>query len=184
MANRPGLRLLDTLRRQLHVDLAQAYNEMQADLSAYAWGSQDMGAPSSVKRDKTPVELEAGIFLDVPVQRRKARGKITAIEAKLQQVVAKRQMQEDKISVELQTAYAALFAAFRQVQETREAINLAEDLAQRERRNFEEGASDLLKVTLREQYAAESAIKEMESLLEYYQAEADYRAALATDVAE
>jgi len=118
------------------------------------------------------------------VQRRKARGKITAIEAKLQQVVAKRQMQEDKISVELQTAYAALFAAFQQVQETREAIRLAEDLAQRERRNFEEGASDLLKVTLREQYAAESAIKEMESLLEYFQAKADYRAALATDIAE
>jgi hypothetical protein len=41
------------------------------------------------------------------------------------------------------------------------------------------GASDLLKVTLREQYAAESALKEMDALLLYHLTQADYQAAVA-----
>ena len=179
LANRPELQLLNTLRQQLEVDLAQATNELQPDVSAVVWGSQDVGAPTSPKRDKSRLELEAGLFVDVPVQRRKVRGKVIALQAKLQQVSQKRRLTADKISVDVQTAYAALIAAVQQVRQTREAVRLAEDLAQRERRNFEVGASDLLKVTLREQYAAESAVKEVDALLEYYQAQADYRAALA-----
>jgi outer membrane protein TolC len=181
LASRPDLRFIDTLWRQVDVDLQQAYNLLQPDVNATMWGSQDVGMPSSFKRDKSPFELEAGLYVDVPMQRRKARGKITALEAKMQQLVAKRRMTENKISVEVQTAYAALLAAFEQVKQTREAVRLAEEMAQRERRNFEVGASDLLKVTLREQYAAESAIKEVDALLEYHQARADYRAALAAD---
>ncbi len=61
------------------------------------------------------------------------------------------------------------------------AVEYAEDLAERERRSFELGASDSLKVSLREQYAAEAAIKEADALLQYFRAEADYRAALAED---
>lgn len=179
LASRPDLRLIDTLRQQFEVDLREAQNLLQPDVSAVVWGSQDIGAPTSPKKDKSPLALEAGLYLDVPVQRRKALGKITAVEGKLQQIVAKRRMTEDKISVEVQMAYAALTASFQQVQQTREAVKLAEELADRERRNFEVGASDLLKVTLREQYAAESAIKEMESLQEYHEARADYRAAIA-----
>jgi outer membrane protein TolC len=54
-------------------------------------------------------------------------------------------------------------------------------MAERERQNFEAGASDLLKVTLREQYAAESALKQVDALRQYHEARADYRAALAQD---
>lgn len=180
VASRPDLRVIDTLWEQLDVDLQQAYNLLQPDVSAVMWGSQDMGAPSSAKMDKSPFEMEAGLYVDVPLQRRKARGKITALEAKMQQLAAKRRMTVDKISVEVQSSYAALLAAFEQVKQTREAVALAEEMAQIERRNFEVGASDLLKVTLREQYAAESAIKEVDAFLEYHQARADYLAALAS----
>jgi outer membrane protein TolC len=115
------------------------------------------------------------------LQRRKARGKIATIEAKIQQIVAKGRMMEDKITVDVQTAYAALTAAFEQFKQTRDAVRLAEELAQRERRNFELGASDLLRVTLREQYAAEAEVKQIDALLQYHGAQADYRAALAAD---
>ena len=60
-------------------------------------------------------------------------------------------------------------------------MGYAEDLARRERRNFEEGLSDLLKVTLREQYAVESAEKAVDAKLLYFREQADYRAALAED---
>jgi outer membrane protein TolC len=81
----------------------------------------------------------------------------------------------------VQVAAAARDAALVQVEQAREAVRLAEDLAERERQNFDLGASDLLKVTLREQYAAESALKAVEALWQYHTAEADLRAALGAD---
>jgi len=117
----------------------------------------------------------------VPLQRRKAQGKLAAIEAKLAQLQAKRQLTTDKIAVEVRNAYVALDKAYVQVLETRLAVALAEDLARRESRNEELGLSDMLKVSLREQYAVESAEKQVDALTQYHKAQADYRAALALD---
>jgi outer membrane protein TolC len=181
LANRPELQLLERVRRQLEVDRELARNELQADLSGVVWGSQDVGAPTSEKRDKSEFEMEAGLYADVPLQRRKAQGKLTAAQAKIQQWTAKRQLTRDKIAIEVRTATAAVLAAEQQLRQTREAVRLAEDLAQRERTNFEAGASDLLTVTLREQYAAEAAMKEVSVLLNYFRSLADYRAALALE---
>jgi outer membrane protein TolC len=78
-------------------------------------------------------------------------------------------------------AYAAIVSAWEQVDETGEALKYAEDLAVRERKNQEAGLSDLLKVTLREQYAVESAEKHVDALKLYFESRADYRAAIAED---
>jgi outer membrane protein TolC len=181
LQNRPELAVIDWQRRQLEVEHAQAENTALPDLDVVVSGSQDVGRPTSPKRDKSQFELEAGLFLDVPLQRRKARGKMTALEGKLAQLLAKRQMVADKIVVDVQSAAFALAAALEQVKQAREAVRLAEDLAERERLNLEQGLSDLLKVTLREQYAAEAAEKEVAALLQYFLALADYRAALGMD---
>lgn len=178
---RPELRTLDLIRRQLDVDLAEAHNELRPAVDAVVSGSQDTGAPTSDKRDKSEFELEAALFVEVPIQRRKARGKMAAVEGKQAQLAAKRQLVENKIVIDVQTAYAALEGAYTQATESRKAVKYAEDLAERERRSFELGASDSLKVSLREQYAAEAALKEADALLQYFRAEADYRAALAED---
>lgn len=183
MIQRPELKTYDLLRRQLDVDLAEASNEYRPSLDFVVAGSQDVGAPTSSKRDKSPFELETGVFADVPVQRRKARGKSLAIEAKLAQLAAKRRLTEDKIVTDVQGAYASLVATYEAVKQTITAVELAEELAERERRNFEKGLSDLLTVTLREQFAAESALKQVEALKQHYQALAKYRAALAQDQA-
>ena len=181
LQRRPELRMLDLISRQVRIDLSNASNQMQPELNAVVWGSQDVGEPTSKKRDKSPLEAEASVFLDVPIERRKARGKITESQAKLAQIAAKRRLTADKISVDVQTAYAALTSAFEQVAETRAALEYAEDLAVRERQNQEAGTSDLLKVTLREQYAVESAEKNIDALKLFYDSLADYRAAIAQD---
>ena len=179
--NRPELSVLDLTRRQLDVDYRQARNEMLPDVDAVIWGSQDVGAPTSAKQDKSQFELEAGLFLDVPIERSKARGKLLSIQGKIAQLTQKRRIVENKIAVDVRSAHAALAAAHENVEQMREAVRLAEDLAARERRNYELGSSDLLKVTLREQYAAESAMKFVDAQLQYYEAQADLRAALALD---
>jgi outer membrane protein TolC len=181
LQQRPELRAIDLARRQYEVEYAQAQNTALPALDAVVAGSQDVGQPTSPKRDKSPFELEASLYLDVPLQRRKARGKMAAVEGKISQLAAKRRMVADKITVDVQTARIALEAALIQVEQSREAVRLAEDLAERERQNLERGLSDLLKVTLREQYAAESAEKAVEALLQYFQAQADLRAAIGAD---
>jgi len=181
LMRRPELRTLDLVRQQFQVDLSEASNQLQPELNAVLWSAKDVGAPTSSKRDKVPLDSEASLFLDVPMQRRKARGKITELQGKLAQISAKRRITADKISVDVQMAHAALRSAWEQVLETRESLRYAEDLAARERQNQEAGVSDLLKVTLREQYAVESAEKNVEALKLYFESQADYRAAMAFD---
>jgi outer membrane protein TolC len=178
---RPEVAVLNLIQRQLDVDYAQAENDLRPSLDAVVAGSQDVGAPTSPKNDKGEFELEASLYLDVPIQRRRAQGKMQAIRGKIAQLNAKRRLTEDRIVADVQAAYAGLMSAYEQVQEAQQAVDYAEELALRERRNFDEGASDLLTVTLREQYAVESAEKAVDALLLYYQAQADYRAALAQD---
>ncbi|QDU37553.1 Outer membrane efflux protein [Maioricimonas rarisocia] len=181
LEQRPEIAVYNFAQRQLEVDLAEAHNEMRPSVDAVVSASQDVGFPASKKNDKGHFELDASIFVDVPIQRRKARGKMQAVQAKIAQLNAKRRLTEDKIVADVQSAYAALVSAYEQVQQARQAVEYAEDLAARERRNLELGASDLLKVTLREQYAVESAEKAVDALQLYFQARADYRAALAQD---
>ena len=181
LSQRPELRMLDLLRQQVQVDYSEAVNQLQPELNAVLWGSQDVGAPTSSKRDKSPYESEASVHLDVPIQRRKARGKMTESQGKIAQLSAKRRITADKISIDVQMAHSALRSAWEQVERTREAVAYAEDLAAIERANEEAGVSDMLKVSLREQYAVESAEKNVEALKLYFESQADYRAAMAED---
>ncbi|MFO1001721.1 MAG: TolC family protein [Planctomycetaceae bacterium] len=181
LENRPEIRMLDLLRQQTQIDYREATNQLQPELNAVIWGSQDVGEPTSSKQDKSPYESEASVYLDVPMQRRKARGKMTELQGKLAQLSAKRRITADKIGVDVQMAHAALRSAWEQVVSSEESLKHAEDLAARERQNQEAGASDLLKVTLREQYAVESAEKYVDALKLYFESRADYRAAMALD---
>lgn len=181
LERRPELLALNLLREQLQIDFAEARNDLLPEVQAVLVGSQDVGAPATSKNDKSQYELEAGLFLDVPVQRRKARGKMTAVESKLRQLTAKQRMTADKISTDVKAVYAALLAAYQQVERAHESAELANRLAEIERRKFELGESDLLSVNLREQQAAEAQSTEVDAMYEYFAARADYRATLARD---
>jgi outer membrane protein TolC len=178
---RPELQAIDILQREIDVDYAAAQNDFRPQVDALVTGSQDSGTPTSSKNDKGPFELEAGIYAEVPIQRRKARGKMSAIEAKVSQITAKRRMLEDKIATEIQSTHAALSAAWQRVGKARESVRLARYMADVEQKKFDAGSSDLLLVNLREQQAAEAAETEIDALLDYHQARAVYRAAMAQD---
>jgi len=178
---RPEMVVLGFMRRQLEIDFAQASNEYQPSIDAIVGATQDVGTPASRLNDKGEFEADASVYLDVPVQRRKARGKMQSTQGKLAQLGAKLRLTEDKVVADVQAAYAALVAAYEQVEQMSQSVEFAEDLANRERRNLELGESDLLTVALREQFAVEAAAKQVDALLIYFIARADYRAALAED---
>lgn len=181
LRQRPETAVFTLMRRQLEIDFNQARNEYRPSIDAVVAGSQDLGTPASSLNDKGQFELDTALYLDLPVQRRKARGKMQSTQGKLIQLDAKRRLVEDQIVADVQSVYAALEAAYEQVVQAKEAVGFAEDLAQRERRSLALGASDLLTVALREQFAVEAADKAIDALLLYYLAQADYRAALAED---
>jgi outer membrane protein TolC len=178
---RPELAALDLVRRQIEIDLAQANNLYLPALDAVVSASQDAGFPATPLNDKGRFEMDAGLYMDVPVQRRMARGRIQMAQGKLAQLGAQRRMIEDQIAVDVQSAYAGLLAAYQQVQEAKEAVGLAAELARLERRKLQEGLSDVLNVALREQFAVEAAERQVDAMLNYYLAQADYRAAVAID---
>ncbi len=179
LSQRPELVALDAMARRANVDLAEARNDMLPILDAQVSGSQDVGEPTSKKRDKSQFELEAGVYMELPIQRRKGRGKAIAAQGKLVQISAKRRFTEDKIRAEVQAVHAALLAAYDRLDRARESKRLAEYIADVEREKFRAGASELLAVALREQYAIEAQEAEVDALLEYFAAKADYDAVLA-----
>jgi len=178
---RPELVALDAQTRRIRVDLAEAQNDLLPTIDAQIFSSQDVGEPTSSKSDKSQLELQAGIYVEVPIERRKAQGKIQAVRGKLIQIAAKRRFTQDKIRAEVQAIHAALSAAYERLGKARESKRLAEYMADVERRKFDLGDSNLLSVVLREQYAIEAAEAEVDALLEYFSAKADYDAAMARD---
>ncbi len=180
-SRRPELTALDIVRQQLDIDLQQAVNLLQPSLDAHVLNSKDVGGPTP-KRDKTPYQLETGLLFSVPLQRRKARGKISALEGKIAQWSAKRQYATDKISVEVQTAVIALNIAFQAISQAREAIRLNEEMQRFETIKLEQGDSDFLRLNLRETATFDARVVEVEALLRYFEAQSEYRAAIAADL--
>jgi outer membrane protein TolC len=179
--SRPELRELDLAIERIDIEIAEAANDLLPNVNAVLIGAQDVGEPTSKKRDKSPFELEASLLVDVPLQRRKAKGKLTSLDSKRAQVVGKRRLAEDKIRTDIAVAFEAVKAAYERVQRTAEARDLADYMADVERQKFRAGESDLLKVALREEKAAESAGKAIEAQLEYQLGLAHLRAASGID---
>lgn len=180
LASRPELRELDIVRQQVEIDLAQAENLTRPELNATLDAAQDVGAPTP-KRDKSPFQLQAGLYLDVPLQRNKAQGKIRESQGKLAQLSAKRRLIENKITIEVQDAISALTLALQRYLRAKENTELAKQLVTAERQRFDAQDSDLLRVAIQESAAIEAALAEIEALAEFFQAEAAFRAATAND---
>lgn len=178
LGQRPELSELQLVRRQLNVALRQACNELQPDIDAGVLVGQDVGEPTSSKRDKSELELEALITLSVPLERSKARGKIRSLRGKLASVSAKTRFASDKIVASVQMARAAMVAAIERVQRATESYELAQQMLAAERELFDNGQSDLFKLNAREKQAAEAAVERNGALFEYHVARADYAAAM------
>jgi outer membrane protein TolC len=181
LAQRPELAELQLVRQQLSVALDQAQNETRPDIDGGLLVSQDVGAPTSPKRDKSELKLEAMVTLTVPLERRKALGKLRSLRGKLAQVSAKSRFASDKIVADVQMARAALEAAQQRVARANESYELAQQMQQAEQELFDLGQSTLFNLNIREQQAAEAAAIRVDTLLEYQLARASYAAAMGYD---
>lgn len=172
LETRPELRQIALARESVSVDLAQGNNDLLPNLSTIIEVSKDVGAKASSSGDKTPLELEAGLAFDMPVQRNKASGKIRASQAKLSQLAIKQQFTVDKIATEVQDAHSARDAALERLAQTRENVRLARELVNAEYRSFELGNSDVLRIAIQEAAELDAQQLEIEAIADYFQATA------------
>ncbi len=103
MMQRPELRLINLQMQQVTWDNRLARNQTLPQIDLITEGSQDAGDPASSANDKSRFELEVGLQGELPIQRRKALGKIQETNFKLADLQQKLRWQQDKIGQELRT---------------------------------------------------------------------------------
>ena len=178
---RPELVELGFQRQKVEVDLCYAKNQLLPKLDAYAETGQDVGEPTSSKRDKSELEIEMGLLAEVPLQRRAASGKIQAAQGKLAQIDAKRRFVEDKIRSQVLDAASALNNAFQRIEQARENLELTQQSLRLGRLRFEEGDIDIIALNIYETSLAEAELLLVDAEFAYYSAQAQYTAALGMD---
>jgi len=179
--NRPEPRYLRLEREKLSVELRLARNLTAPRLDVLSSASQDVGAPTSSKRDKSRFEMETGLVFEVPLQRRYAAGQVRTFEAELVRVGAELQFAEDRVVADVRRAVAGLQTAYDEYLRAVESVRLAEQMQQAEQTNFDLGNSNILFVNLREQATADSRLLVVDALESFYYATVEYRAALGID---
>lgn len=179
LKNRPEL-----LRLQNEIELernALKFHENQRgpQLDIIVAGSRSVQEPTSqgaLRRD--PWEAEFGLVFNIPLQTRRQDGRIGGTEQKIEILQQKYGYQKDKIIVEANDALIALENSLQRLEIVKQELVVAENLAKAEKARFDLGDSTLLIVNLREQAAAEVALRMVSAELDYWVATADYEAVL------
>jgi outer membrane protein TolC len=178
-AIRPELQYLDLQVDQIRIELAAAENLLQPKVDARLEASKDVGAPVDTNPDdKSPFELEAGIWGELPLQRRQACGKVQSLQGKLAQLAAKRQFSADKVAMEVRDAVSALQAAEGRIDRARTTVGLARQSLDLGRQAFESGDLTVVTLNLYEQAVLDAELQRIEAEADYCRAWAAYQAAL------
>lgn len=180
LQRRPEVIRFELATSKLDVDRRLMKNQLLPNLDLGVTASQDFG--EKIYEDKDELEVQAGVELRVPLQRRSAKGRLEEIEGQLSQLSNERRFAQDRIRNEVRDAYSALRAADGQITQTGLNVDLARELQAAEADRFKSGAADLLALQLREQATFDAQVLAVEARTEFFRALADYRAASAADL--
>ncbi len=181
LSRRPEPRILQYELRQVELQQREACNRLLPRFDLIAEASQDVGQPASKADDKGELVLLLGVQGEVPIQRRKARGKIQSTSAKISQINEKLRLQRDKIGAELQTAHNAMILSAQVVEQAELSLRAAFESLQRYRFAFDRGKIDLIYLNLLESKANETEIKLVEAQRGWFAALAEMQIALGLD---
>lgn len=175
---RPEVRTLELEMQRMRLERERAGNTLLPRLDLDLYASQDFGSAANDPDDKGDSEITAFLTLDVPLQRRKAKGKVREIDAKISKLERTAQFAREVIVSEIQEARAVLSQDYLRIAQAAENVRLANEIAEAERFKLRAGESDLLRVNIREQQAASAASSLIKVLQEYFVALTNYRAVI------
>lgn len=177
---RPEMRSLSIRMEKAAIDLRLAENELLPGVNLYVYASQDVGAQPPTKNLKF-LTLESSLLVDVPLQRRYAKGRVRSVMGEIAQIRQQMGFMRDSITAEVQNVLSALSADYEQVELLERSLEVNQALEESERRKYDLGNSNILLVNLREQATADAEALVVDAEAEYHRSWADYRAALALD---
>jgi outer membrane protein TolC len=177
---RPEIRSISIQLEKAAIDMRLAENELLPGVNFYLYASQDVGAQPPTKNLKF-LTLESSLLVDVPLQRRYAKGRVRTVRGEIAQLRQKYGFMRDSIVAEIQNVLSALSADYEQVELFQRSLQVNEALEESERRKYDLGNSNILLVNLREQATADAEALVVDAEAEYHRSWADYRAALALD---
>ncbi len=184
LASRPELTLINLDVQSLRWDLTLARNQMLPNVDMTLQTTQNMGRATLTPDVKGEFQLEAGVMGGVPIQRRKAIGKIQSAEAKLNQLSQKFEFQRNKIEMELRTFRNALDIAQQNVATSRELLKQANITLAIFKKANEAGEVDLFFLLNQEIKVNDSEVKLLEAERAFFTALAAMQAALGLDPLE
>lgn len=179
LSQRPELKQIRIQLDRAGVGLHLAENQTLPDLRLLASHATDVGEE---KKSLDRYAYQAALILEVPLQRRQARGQIRTLQGQMAQLWARELFLRESITTEVQNAISAILRAYEVVQRLREAVRLAEVMEAAERRRLELGQSNILFVNLRELARADAQARAVDALADYFRARADYRAVVGLGV--
>jgi outer membrane protein TolC len=174
---RPELELLRLAieREQRRIELRANDLRPRLDLNLelrQPLGSVAEGGPS---RDTTDTVL--GFTFSVPLQQRRAEGRLLQSRAEVDAMRAERRLVADRIELEVRNLLLDLEVSERLLSLAEQEVEQAELLRKAEVRRFESGASDFFLVNLREEAAADARIRYLDAELTARIARGSYDAA-------
>ncbi len=183
----PLLRSLGLRRERLEVELELARNDRLPAVDLLVEGSRDYGpskagisSEGSFSSDpRSQTELKAQIRLELPIQRREARGRAAVASAEISRLEHRERFSRERIEAQIRQALTAVEAAYAQTEAARSNLELARTLESAEERKLTLGTSNLIDVNIREVQAADAALALIRTQAAYFRAQADYRAAVA-----
>lgn len=176
LSRRPEIQRFAAQRDQVEVDRRLARNQLLPNIDTQVAFVRETGE-RIVRRG--PNDLIASVIFDLPYQRRQAKGRELAAQARVAQFDQRERFARDTVTAEVRDAYSALTAAYQRAQVLTEELEVTRQLEEAERVRFNLGDGNLFLVNLREQATFDTEIRQVGALNEYFRAFALYEYAIA-----
>lgn len=178
-ATRPDLQTTLARVDQATARLALAKNDLRPRLDLRGEAGKDIGDEGLGGRSRTPFETVVGFRFSVPLQNRAAKGRVAEARAEIEAQEARARFLRDQIAVDVEGITIAVSAAERLAEAAAQEQQLAERLAEGERRRFALGSSDFFLVNQREETANDARVRLIDAQARIASARAELAAATA-----
>jgi cobalt-zinc-cadmium efflux system outer membrane protein len=176
LTRRPEVTRLLTQRDQVEIDRKLAVNQQSPGVDFLFSYARQLG-DQQTKRG--PDEVRSTLNFDLPLQRRAARGREDAAEARLSQIDQRVRFQKDQIGAEVRDAVSAVRAAYERTVVLANEVRVTKEVENAERERYELGDSNLFTLNLREIATVDAQVREVNALADYYRAFALYELSIA-----
>jgi len=175
LSTRPDYARITLQKKQAKIEADLAQNQKLPALDVQVSASKDFGDGLASRR---PVEIEAMVMFELPIQNRAARGRDRAAEAMVARIAEVERAARDRITADVRDAMSAIDLARARLLVARSEVDVSRDLERAEWARFAAGDTTLLVVNLREQATFEAQLREIEAMAECQRALVAYRAAV------